>query len=280
MRRLIVCTLMALAGPAAAQNFPAAAWAPLPCGATVMTDRFQDQVGAFFERDIVGDTGAAAGFLASDATFLYLRLRLDQDPAPAGVLKPFSWGFEFDLDNNTSTYELLVAVNGSTSQVAIYKNTVTTLPNDPADPADLPAVATFPFATHGRSVVAAGSMFGTDNDFFLDLAVPWSALAPLGVTPSSSVLIWAASSMTDTALNGDFACHDGVNGPPKLSALPTTRMVIDPNASVDGGVADGGPIIRAIEGGPGCDFGGTGPFSSLAVFSLLVLAVGLRQRRQ
>ena len=259
-----------------------------------MTDGYRDQSGAIAERDIVGDTSAPAGSRAFDASFLYLRMRLDQDPAPGGAPRPFSWGFEFDLDGNASTYELLIAVNGSSSQVAIYRNTVTTQPNDPADPADQPALAMYPFSTHGRSVVAAGSMNGGDNDYFIDMAVPWSDLTPLGLTPSTVIRVWAASSSSNTSLNGDFACHDGTTGgTPTLTSVPTTPTAVNPAVAPDGGVptgtdagatGDGGVTgMRVVEGGPGCSVGSSGTWTLGSLLAVLFLAafgfVGARRSR-
>lgn len=264
MRHLVMVSMLLFVGDAAAQTFPQdAAWSPLPCGNGVMTDGYRDQPGAFAERDLVGVDAAPAGYRAFDASFLYLRMRLDQDPAPAGTPRPFSWGFEFDLDGVPSTYELLIALNGTPAQIAVYRNTTTTLPNDPADPADLPALATFPFATHGRSVVAGGTMNGNDPDYFLDLAIPWSALSSVGFTAATTLRVWAASSSNDNFLNGDFACHDGAGAAPMLTVIPTRLIAVDPavvpsvpDAGVDAG---GGP--RVIEGGPGCSL--SGPGSSL-----------------
>ncbi len=284
--------LSVVAGEAAAQTFPLdGQWTPLPCGSAVMTDAYRDQSGAVGERDIVGDQSTPAGFRAFDATFLYLRMRLDQDPAPGATPRPFSWGFEFDLEGNVTTYEVLIAVNGGVNQVAIYRNTTTTQPNDPADPADQPAVATYPFSTHGRSIVAAGSMSGGDNDYFLDMAVPWSALSPIGLTPTTVIRVWAASSSTSTALNGDFACHNGTTGgTPTLTGLPTTATTVNPAAAPDGGVpmagdggaGDGFSGARAIEGGPGCSLGSGAPWSIYPLLALVLLLgmrrAGLRRR--
>src|SRR5919106_7056268 len=73
---------------AQAQSFPSySSWVPLRCGTEVMTDAYQDESGAIGERDLIGDTnaaGAPTGFRAADAQYLFLRMRLDQDPIPRG----------------------------------------------------------------------------------------------------------------------------------------------------------------------------------------------------
>ncbi len=284
MRHMVAACVLFFVGDAAAQTFPQdGQWSPLPCGAAVMTDGYRDQAGAFSERDIVGVDAAPAGYRAFDANFLYLRMRLDQDPAPAATPRPFSWGFEFDLDGVPSTYELLIALNGTPAVVAVYRNTTTTLPNDPADPADLPALATFPFATHGRSVVAAGTMNGADPDYFLDLAIPWSALSGVGFTAATTVRVWAATSTNDNLLNGDFACHDGAGGAPMLTVIPTRVIAIDPAVvpvlpDLGAPVDAAGPIV--IEGGPGCSLAATGSATGLSLLAALLLVAWALSRRQ
>ena len=84
---ILLCCVVLPATASAQVAFPAdAAWTPLRCNRAAMTDRFQDQPNALDERDIVGDAAAPAGLRASDATYLYLRMRLDKDPAPGGAV--------------------------------------------------------------------------------------------------------------------------------------------------------------------------------------------------
>jgi hypothetical protein len=91
-----------LAGASAhAATFPSdASYVPLRCGGGVMTDPLGDEPPALAERDLVGDSNAPAGLRASDAQFLYLRIRV----APGGTVHPFAWGIAFDLDGDRSTY--------------------------------------------------------------------------------------------------------------------------------------------------------------------------------
>lgn len=67
---------------------PETAWVPLRCDDVPMNDGFQDEAGAFDERDLVGLTSAPTGMRASDDEHLFLRIRLDEDPAPGGVVAP------------------------------------------------------------------------------------------------------------------------------------------------------------------------------------------------
>jgi hypothetical protein len=228
-----VCGLV-LPGVAEAQTFPQeSAWVPLPCGTVVMTDKHRDQSGAQDERDIVGDLNAPAGYHFSDASFLYLRMRLDRDPMPNDKPRPFAWGIGVNVDQDKSTYEVLMMVNGNLSVVEVYQNTTTTKPDSPDDPADQPPVASYPISTHGRSLAAAGSSYGGDTDYFLDFAVPWSALSPLGLTPITPIELWAGTSSSANALNGDLACHDGSTGAPTLSGINPDPTVLDPVKDTD-----------------------------------------------
>jgi hypothetical protein len=284
--------ILALAAPARAQTFPST-FSPLYCGRGLMTDGYRDQSGAVDERDIVGTPAAPAGFRAVDAQFLYLRLRLDVSPAQGNGLRPFAWGFELSTDGDPTTYEILIAVDGAAGTVSLYRNTVTTVANSPADPADQPPVMTAPFAQNGRVVDAGASLYGTGNDSFRDLAVPWSDLATVGLTPTTVVTLWAASSSNPDRLDGDFACHDGGGGTvlPTLSGSGSAPIAADPGRSpgpaggTDPGADGGGGNLlggSGIEGGPGCScalFGGAG----LARWSLLLVGAGLwmaRRRRR
>jgi hypothetical protein len=276
----ILLCCVALPTTARAQvAFPAeAAWLPLRCGGAPMSDGFQDQAGAIDERDIVGDAAAPAGLRAADATNLYLRLRLELDPAPGGAVRPFAWGMEFDLDGDRSTYEVLVAVEGiagAAGTVAVYRNGATTLRGDPADPADQPAAATFPFAMNARVLTAPGSNYGGDADYFLDFAVPWSALTPLGLGRTTPTYVWAGTSSVANGLNGDLACHNGATGVPTLDATASDATTGDPTMDPGGGGGGGG--TGRLEGGGGCAAGGSAgsPRAALGLIGLLAL----RRRR-
>jgi len=234
---LAAAVITLLPSVASAQSFPGeASWVALPCKGSVMVDNHRDQSGAVGERDIVGDGANPAGMRARDDQFLYLRMRLDADAAAsAGAgLRPFGWGFAIDIDKNLTTYEILILTSGNNNLVSVYKNATTTAPDDPTDPADEPPVATFPVSSHARTVVAQGSSYGGNPDYFLEVAVPWSTLAPLGLTPSTPIVVWAATSSNPSSLNADFACHDGASGAPKLSSIAADPTTADPNVDSDG----------------------------------------------
>ncbi|HET7502418.1 MAG TPA: hypothetical protein VFK02_15470 [Kofleriaceae bacterium] len=279
MTRQIALVLTMVASPALvhAATFPAAAaYRPLRCGGAVMTDPPGDDPPSLLERDVVGDPSAPAGLRAADDQFLYLRIRLDQDPAPGGAVHPFAWGMELDLDGDRSTYELLISVDGiaaAAGTVSVFTNHTTTLPNDPADPADQPAAATIAYNTAGRTI-DAGSVVNGNADFFLDVAIPWATLAPLGLDRDTRTYVWVGSSSVADALDGDLACHDGGTGPPRLDATASDQTTGDPNNPGSGG--GGGTGELRLEGGGGCQSTGSlGPGAGLALALL-----GLRRRRR
>ena len=256
----IVLTLGSLFGAAArGQTFPST-FAPLYCPRGVMVDGYRDQSGAVDDRDIVGVVERPAGLRAVDAQYLYLRMRLDAAPMQGGGLSPFAWGFELSTDGDPTNYEILISVDGASGTVRLYHNTVTTVADSPEDPADQ-LVMTYPFAQNGRVVDAGASVFGGGNDSFIDMAVPWADLRPLGLAPDSVVRVWAATSTNPDRLNGDFACHDGGGGAavPRLSQIAPAPLAPDPGGGpgpVGGpsGTASGSNVLGSsgIEGGPGC----------------------------
>jgi hypothetical protein len=247
--------LLALLVPASAQDFPPdPAWVPLPCSDGVMTDAYRDEAGAADERDLVGDADGPTGLRAIDADFAYFRMRLDQDPLPGGVPRPFAWGIELDSDGDRTTYEVLILVNGLDDAVFLYANTEVTLPDDPADPPDEVPLAEHPIAGFARTVTAAGSSWGGDPDVFLEVAVPWVDLARADIFPFTPLVAWYATSSTDTSLNGDFSCHDGSSGDdPSLSDSDGPGTVLDPDADSDGdGFSD---VVELAEGSDPMDGG-------------------------
>ena len=160
MRRTIagiVLTLGALSGGTAiGQTFPAT-FAPLYCQRGVMIDTYRDQSGAIGDRDIVGTDDRPAGFRAVDAQFLYFRMRLDALTDAGQRPDPVRLGIRTSTDGDPTNYEILISVDGVSGTVRLYSNTVTTVPDSPADPADQ-LIMTYPFAQNGRVVDAGPSI--------------------------------------------------------------------------------------------------------------------------
>jgi hypothetical protein len=234
MRALLLATMLT-SSVSLAQTFPAEdTWRPLWCGLNFMFDPYRDESGASDERDLVGNQEAPAAFRMADTEFLYLRIRVDRNAKPNDSLRPFAWGVLVDTDGVFSTYEVMFFVNGVANTLSLYKNTSTTVANDPTDPPDEPAVRNYDPDTHVRSVEASDSTFGSNADFYLDFAVPWADLRSLGITPTTPIVSWVATSSSATTLNGDLACFDDAGGPGTLSGSGSGRTVFDPRVDSDG----------------------------------------------
>ena len=299
---VVIIGAIALAStPAWAQRFPAEEfWVPLRCKGGVIVDPHRDQSGANDERDIVGDAERPAGHRSADADHLFLRMRVDVDPAPRGDPRPFAWRVLLDTDGDNRTYEVLIAAAGTGAgrRVTIYRNTETAVPDDVTDPPDEPAVASYPFSEKARSVEAPGSSWGAGPDYFLEFAVPWRDLEPLGVTPTSVVGAWLTTSSSPNGWNGDFACHDGRTGTPTFSETAPDKIVLDPFVDSDGDgftdqtefdngsnptepesfpTPDGRPDALLLRGGAGC--AAAASLMPLGAAWLALAGAGLLRRR-
>ena len=117
-------------------------------------------------RDVVGNATYPALYLASDATTIYLRMRLDQTPLQGpSDLRSFGWGWLFDADNDTSDYEYLYHLDGTGGggdTITWWQNTVQASPNDPADPAETPLASPTPVVDFWHVVQAADESGSTE----------------------------------------------------------------------------------------------------------------------
>jgi hypothetical protein len=211
------------------------AFLPFYCDGVPAWDPVEDVSSGFNHRDIVGDTTHPAVLRSMDASYLYLRLRLDGDPLQGpDDLKPFAWGFEFDANGTLDSYEFILHITGGGADTITWQeNTVQDLVDDPTDPAEV-VLQTFTPTTDYWHVKQAGSTFNGDPDYFLTVAVPLSVLAAAGISTSDPVVLWAGTSNSGHALNVDFACHDGATGDPSLSDLAPDPAILDPDADPDG----------------------------------------------
>ncbi len=196
-----------------------------------------------------------------------MRIRLNGDPAPSGVPHTSSWGIEYDLDGDLTTYELLILVDGTGANpvVELFTNHTTSIANAPNDPADIPPIASVPFAGNARSIAAADA---APPEFFLDFALPWTTLEPAGLHPNTRTHVWVGSSNAADTLNGDLACQDGGSGPARLDASASTQTTADP--TMDPGTG-GAAQLTGTEGCSTTRGGGWGA---------IVLALGFAVRRR
>ncbi len=246
-----------------------------------MVDPAGDTPNATGALDLVGTAPLPAGLHAADAQFLYLRMRVAGDPTNGARLQKNAWGYELDLDGDRTTYEVLISVSGTgaTDEVAIFVHPSTMIVDSPADPAMVPPAFTYATSTNAQ-VTAAGSTLGGGTDYFIDLAVPWSDLATVGIERDTPVYVWAGSSTVDNALDLDLACFDGAGG--QLSTIDVGVTTPDPNAGGGGGGGGGGGTgatgPRTLEGGPGCAVAGSAS-PPLGWLALAILALARRRMR-
>jgi hypothetical protein len=243
--RVLLCGLLFFAGsvPAGAQTFPTSGWLPLTQSGIALTDPSGDESPAVPGIDIVGDKNDPAAFIASDASFLYFRLRLAGNPvSPINHhFTSYAWTCLLDIDADPTSYELLTALDGITvgGSVDLYQNTTTSKADSIDDLAEV-AITSYAVATNAESL-SAGTAVGGGADYFADWAVAWadlpglSKLAPFRLVCGSStaqarltagdVLDFGSGSASfsatavDSVLCGDGGCtydavfHDGFEGP-------------------------------------------------------------------
>ncbi|MEK9730613.1 MAG: putative Ig domain-containing protein, partial [Candidatus Poseidoniales archaeon] len=229
------------------------AFSAMTCGYEVMSD-VQGDNGNNDALDIVGNASYPAVQTASNATSVFIQLRLDGTPtnSQGTSLQSFMWGMEFDTDGNKSTYEHLVSYYGSGSDsLKIYNNTVTTTADSPTDSADSVSVELTPASDYWNSSVADSS-FGGDDDYLLTMILPWDVLEDHDMdrngTPSFN---WFGTSTSNQNLNGDFACHDGDNdGAPQLTTTASDPVPLDSarRFTFSGGVWSGSSTVYYVNG--------------------------------
>lgn len=166
-------------------------------------------------RDIVGDATHPALFIASDATHLYFRLRLDVDPRQnATNIGPFGWGCLINTDSDLTTYEYSTIVDGvnNPDSIYFYKNTTTSTVNSPADAPDLPPITIVgdPLTMavgHAQVVPVTPGSFGdngnVDNDFFMDWAIELAPAMLAGFNPANPANYYCGSANNGTNIGTD-----------------------------------------------------------------------------
>ncbi len=254
----LAVTLLCLftATRADSQTFPAdGQWIAVTRDGSVVTDPVGDATGS---RDVVGDALNAAAYYAGDGTYMFLRLRLNVSPLQTPTtLQSFAWGAVLDTDGVPTTYELFVNVNGISNPdaVELSGNTITGTPDTPTDPTEV-LLSTYSTTTFAR-VVPAPTSFDTTPDYFIDLALPMSALASAGVSSATPMRLAFGSSTSVSALTADFAST--------TSALTLTGLLSDPLVCGPSGCA---PLVCSAgmyspTGSEPCEDCPTGTYSSL-----------------
>jgi uncharacterized repeat protein (TIGR01451 family) len=196
----IISVSSAFAWPADSQ------WLELVKGGSAIQDDEGDANGGV---NVVPDDGShAAAYIYNDGTYLYYRLRLDDDPTQGGngVFAQFGWGFEIDTDQNADDYEWLIMCDGISSPevISLRENTDKTALGDPSDKAEYVA-AEYPLVGNHRLSLADTSI-NSDQDYFLDYRLPYAVFkAATGITDNSLIRYFAGSSRSTNNLTNNGA---------------------------------------------------------------------------
>lgn len=226
-----------------AATFPAI-WTPLAQAGGDLSDPIND--GGTNSREIVG-TPAPAVYVAADATHFMVRLRLDEDPRQGGGIAPFGWGVLFDLDNDLSDYELSLLVDGTGNprRIVLAQNTIQRTLGDPSDAAEV-ELASVPIdlAAGGNvQVTPADTSMNSDQDYFLDFAIPLTELAKGGVGLSTPLRLIAGTSNSANSLSLDLAGTGTAPGLNTLSLASSDPTFLD-GRSAD---ADGDQVLDTAD---------------------------------
>jgi len=209
----VLSILLLSGGPASAVDYdsfpPDEAWEPLICGSAPMFDPQGDQPDAPFGRDLVGDDPRAVGFVARGDLALFVRMRLDRDPAAKQALEPSTWAVLFDTDGDPASYEATVRLDGASDTARLFANAAMETPGDLREAPDEPALGSWSLAPTVRTVPASDSNFGDDADTFLDVRLLWADLAPAGIAKKSGpdTITLGTSSQAEGPLDGDLVCR-------------------------------------------------------------------------
>lgn len=198
MTRVVICLVMGVGSspieiamsapgstPTVVQSPPTSGAWPLSsdyqnfsCGGQTVYDGVNDTSGASNDRDIVGNATYPAAKFKTTTSFLFIRLRLDEDPIQTSGqstgLTAFGWGIAFDTNNNRNNYEYAAIANGVTDMFQLYTYT-----GDGVNPSATPlreAEFNIGTSTAWIKVSTADSTFNSDPDYYLDVAVPLTDL--------------------------------------------------------------------------------------------------------
>ncbi len=195
-------------GTASAQDFLSVSWLDLTKDGAALEDASNDSFGPGIV-DLVGATGAPAASIAGDASFVYLRLRVDGNPTDGDGLASSGWGCAIDNDGNYGAYEFMIFVDGQTDTVELWDNL--SAPGDgPGDAADTQH-GSYPVATHARVVAAGAPDLGSPEftDHYVEIAVPTMDLIGAGFDPTGPIVAVCGSSTSGAAvLSADCSATD------------------------------------------------------------------------
>jgi len=174
-------------------------WAPVTQAGSPLADPTGDVDSGARTTDIVGDDVLGAVLWWTDGTTLFLRMRLDADPRLSTGSPPLEaghLGFLFDTDGDPSTYELSLLTTDQGAALQLHAGTGET--GWTTSPVEAPStVISDPFGSGSARVQASGSGpsgANGDEDWFLDLQLPWSDVASAaGIAETTPLAITAAT---------------------------------------------------------------------------------------
>jgi outer membrane protein OmpA-like peptidoglycan-associated protein/fibronectin type 3 domain-containing protein len=270
--------------PSAATWPTAASYQPFLCGGQSAQDNVGDASGATQDKDIVGSATYPAAQYKTTADYLFLRLRLEGSPAASGGNAPltqFAWAIGFNTNSDLNTYEYAWIVDGGPENVKLNRfdaqgNVTTIATYSPS--AGLNGWAQLPGAT------GDGSNFGSNADYFMDIAVPLNDLKTLTANDTHPfnpglLTLWVGTSVNAARLDKDFMCWNDQLGAPVLSSIAPSPIgvggfvnVSKPSANTVSGASNihaPDPTIRgtATPGSTVSLSDGTNTISNIAVDS-------------
>ena len=169
------------------------AYVPLPCGGAVMVDAAGDTPNAAGALDLVGTAPSPAGFHAADAQFLYLRMRVAADPTHGRAPRAQRLGLR---DRSRRRAQHLRGPHLGQRHRRDRRGGDLSPPDDGARRQPRRSGDDAGRVHLSRSRRTAGSSRPARRSAavptsFLDLAVPWTDLATVGVTRATQVRVWA-----------------------------------------------------------------------------------------
>ena len=228
--QIVFCALLFVVASARAQTFPGSGWLPLTRQGSVYTDPANDESPTLTPGiDVVGDKTYPGGYIASDASCVYFRLRLAQTPGKSGGRPgylPYAWTCLLDTGVPAQTYALLTTLDGSTSNVGLWQNTSTAKADDIKDPAETP-LAAYPVTSANAEYFSAGSSVGGTADYFVDWAVPWADMNPAFAKGTPFRLACGSSTVAGALVAGDVLdnADDTVTPATSLAATESDAML-------------------------------------------------------
>lgn len=163
--------------------------------------------------DLVGNATFPGAYLAYDGTYLYFRLRVNEDPrnSQKNGFQNFAWGFLINTNGVAGTYQWMLGVQGLRNRIALIQNTIVEFDSwtDQAEGTNgsgapnwqLPIIN---FDTARVRLTNDGSNFSGNPDYFIDCVVPAAAFfSTLSVTSLTSLRFLPFTSTNDNNYNKD-----------------------------------------------------------------------------